>query len=298
MKKIITVIGIVASSIAMAQQAEIVNGFDGFETWEAAQVGELPAHWDGMNRNVQFNGMSVGTIECVSKDSINAYEGQYAVKLKNTSVMGGAAVPGILTTGSLLIDWQAQDGTIVGGEAYTQLPLALSGQFKYQPVGNDTASVAISLTENGQVVGGGYLEITSNTSSWTPFNLVIDYEQGAAPDSMNIIFTSSIQEGGNIIDGTVLEIDAIQLSSFLEVENEAEIQVKCYPNPATDLIKIELNKATQGTLQLIDNQGQSVIIEDYNSSSIQLDVASLSPGMYHLVMQQEGTFFNQRIVIQ
>jgi hypothetical protein len=294
----ITILGIVASSIGFAQQAEIVNGFEGFETWQPAEIGELPANWDGFNRNVLFNGMSVGSIECITKDSINPYEGQYSVQIKSTSVMGGAAVPGILTTGSLVIDWQSQNGSISGGEAYTQLPLSLSGQFKYQPVGDDTASVSITFTENGQVVGGGTLDITGTTSSWSSFNIDINYEVGAAPDSMNIIFTSSIQEGGNIIDGTVLEIDAIQLSSFLDVAQEAEINVKCYPNPATAILQIELNEAARETLQLINNQGQSVLVKNYNTSSIQLDVTSLSPGMYQLVLQNSKRIYNKRIIIQ
>lgn len=61
MKTIVTIVGLTFATLGFAQQAEIVNGFDGFEVWVNAETGELPQYWDGFNKNVEFNGMIVGT---------------------------------------------------------------------------------------------------------------------------------------------------------------------------------------------------------------------------------------------
>lgn len=104
MKTRATITALLIAGASFAQQAEIVNGFDGFETWVNAETGELPQYWDGFNKNVMFNGMPVGTIECVAKSAADPYEGIFSAQLTSTSIMGGPAVPGILTTGDFVVD--------------------------------------------------------------------------------------------------------------------------------------------------------------------------------------------------
>ena len=69
MKTVATIIALAIGTIGFGQQAEIVNGFDGFEIWVNAEAGELPQYWDGFNKNVEFNGMIVGTVESVEKNA-------------------------------------------------------------------------------------------------------------------------------------------------------------------------------------------------------------------------------------
>ncbi len=179
MKTTSMIVAVLFSGLVNAQQAELVNGFDGFENWVTAEVGELPNEWDGFNKNVQFGGMTVGTVECIEKSIVDPYEGTYSAKLTSTSIMGGPAVPGILTVGNFVVDWSAQDGDVTGGEAYTQLPLELSGQFKYTPVGIDTGFVSIWFTENGVEVGMDYrvrsfLFSPSRHNAWLSLNWFIE----------------------------------------------------------------------------------------------------------------------------
>jgi len=103
MKTTSMIVAVLFSGLVNAQQAELVNGFDGFENWVTAEVGELPNEWDGFNKNVQFGGMTVGTVECIEKSIVDPYEGTYSAKLTSTSIMGGPAVPGILTVGKFYL---------------------------------------------------------------------------------------------------------------------------------------------------------------------------------------------------
>lgn len=295
MKSISTLIAILFSGIVVSQ-AEITNGFDGFETWTSAEVGELPEHWDGFNRNVMFGPSIVGTVECVEKSSVDPFEGMYSAKLTSTSIMGGAATPGILTVGDFVIDWNAQDGEVLGGEAYTQLPTNLNGQFKFAPVGADTAFVLIWFFENGVEVGRGGFEFTDSTTSWAEFNVAINYDAGAAPDSMNVMFSSSNSETVVPI-GTVLEIDAISLSSFLSVEKLETSELMIYPNPSTEFVTVELKETTNGTVQIVSLAGGIVKSVPFTALSTTIDVSDVPSGTYLVIVRDGVSVRTEAIVI-
>ena len=120
MKRSVTVLALCMSGVVFSQQPELVNGFDGFENWVAAETGELPEYWDGFNKDILFSGMTVGTIECIEKSNTDPYEGMYSAKLTSTFIMGGPAVPAILTAGDFVVDWSAQDGDVEGGGQFKE----------------------------------------------------------------------------------------------------------------------------------------------------------------------------------
>jgi len=297
MKTRATITALLIAGASFAQQAEIVNGFDGFETWVNAETGELPEYWDGFNKNVMFNGMPVGTIECVAKSAADPYEGIFSAQLTSTSIMGGPAVPGILTTGDFVVDWTAQDGDVVGGEAYTQLPQELYGQFKYAPAGVDTGFVAVWFMENGNEVGRGRFEFTETTGGWTAFSVAIDYDPGAAPDSMNMMFSSTKAEA-NLPIGTVLDIDAIGFGSFVSVDNLEMGKVRCFPNPTTDSFSVSLAQEFKGSLQLFNVQGSVVLEKEVDGNHTDFDVSGMPAGVYRLRIDDGDLILSETIVIQ
>ncbi len=296
MKRITTILALSISVIGLAQQAEVVNGLEGFENWNPAEVGELPIGWDGFNKNVQFNGMTVGTVECVKKSAVDPYEGNFSVSIENTPIMGGPAVPGILTVGDFVVDWNAQDGDIEGGEAYTQLPSELSGHFKYTPVGIDTGFVSVWFLENGQQVGSGRTEFFGTTSDWTSFTVDINFNAGATPDSMNMMFSSSALAAPPT--GSRLEIDAIAFQAFLSTKNQEISEVLCYPNPTSDHLQIEWGKPVRGTVDLIDVNGKIVLSKITEGSSVKMNISDVPSGIYHLKLKTERTVLMETIVIE
>lgn len=296
MKKSTTVIALLIGGLAMAQQAEIVNGFDGFESWVTAEAGELPEYWDGFNKDVIFNGMAVGNVICVQKDDTDPYEGNYSAKITSTSIMGGPAVPGILTTGDFVVDWSAQDGDVYGGEAYTQLPTELVGQFKYSPVGSDTAFVSVWFLENGVEVGSGRIEFAHTTMDWTEFNVPIVFSPGAAPDSMNILF-SSTNRMTNIPEGSTLEVDAIGFQSFLSTHELKNTGMKCYPNPTAEKLTIELEESVTGELRFTNSSGQLVLAKEVEGSVISLNNLDVPQGNYQLTLSTDSTILTHQLVI-
>lgn len=297
MKTIITLLATLLSGMMFAQQAEITNGFDGFEKWVTAEAGELPEHWDGFNKNIMFNGMNVGSIACVEKDNTDPYEGQYSAKMTSTSIMGGPAVPGILTVGNFEVDWNSQDGDVVGGEAYTQLPTILNGQFKFDPVGPDTAFVSVWFLENGVEVGRGRFEFDHASQDWTEFNVQIDFDPGAAPDSMNLMF-SSTKNLTIIPEGTVLEVDGISFQSFVSVNELKKQSLKCYPNPAQDHIRVEFEETISGEVEWVNAVGMVVRAQSFQGADLILQDLDLPTGIYQLIVRTEDSIYNESVVIK
>lgn len=296
MKTIGTILAVCFTGVVFSQQPAIVNNFEGFESWAVAETGELPAYWDGFNKNVEFNGMVVGTVECVEKSSVDPYEGTFSAQLTSTSIMGGPAVPAILTVGQFVVDWNLQDGDIVGGEAYTQLPTELHGQFKYAPQGVDTGFVSVWFMENGIEVGSGRFDFTETTGGWTAFSVTIDYAAGAMPDSMNIMFSSSNGDPSSIPAGTVLEIDAIGFGSFLQLEKQSLSKMRCFPNPTTDKVTIELKESNEGTVQLIDGKGTILQETHFVDAQVTMDLVELPKGVYQVVLIDETGIFAETII--
>lgn len=289
-------VAVVLSGMVTAQQAALVNGFDGFENWTAAEVGELPSGWDGFNKNVQFGGMTVGTVECIEKSTVDPYEGTSSAKLTSTSIMGGPAAPGILTVGDFVVDWNAQDGDVVGGVAYSQLPIQLFGQFKYAPSGIDTGFVSIWFMENGTEVGNGYFEFTATTGGWTAFTVDIDYNVGATPDSMNVMFSSS-NSTSSVPAGSVLEIDAIGFEAFLGMETIENSNLNCYPNPTSEKITVDFEQSTSGTIEIMNSIGEVVKRESFSGEEVTLETASLPKGVYQLRLDDGSRIRTESIVI-
>jgi hypothetical protein len=64
--------------------------------------------------------------------------------------------------------------------------------------------------------------------------------------------------------------------------------LKIYPNPAKDMVTVELSENTVGTLALFDLNGKIVKRQSVNGNIATIDIGSLSAGTYVLRLVQDG----------
>ena len=76
-------------------------------------------------------------------------------------------------------------------------------------------------------------------------------------------------------------------------ENNATLSV--YPNPATDIMKVESTQ-TVGSYEVYDINGARVIRNEPNAKAFTLDLRDLPSGTYLLKTVSEGSTQTQRIV--
>ncbi|WP_372949561.1 T9SS type A sorting domain-containing protein [Mariniphaga sp.] len=88
------------------------------------------------------------------------------------------------------------------------------------------------------------------------------------------------------------------LAYFNEVVELENLQI--YPNPAKDVVFIELPAALPGTsrVSLYDLQGRLVLDKICNDKTIQLDVKPLHAGIYNIVLNGETTSVEKLIVFK
>lgn len=299
MKQLLLMLLIAIKIKALPQTNNLANGIESFENWFGMEAGNLPVDWDGFNREIVMNGSSVGTVTTVYKDSVNPYDSNYSVKLVSSSIMGGPAVPGMLTTGNLVINFQTQNGDIEGGVPFTDRPLRLKGYFKYSPANNDTASITCWFKKDGNEIGGGEFLISNTVNQWTEFTVDIYFSEPVLPDTMNVLFSTS-KSRNNVPAGSVLEIDKVSFEgSSVEIEDIVSgDNFGVYPNPAKDFLNLKFHTEKNRQVYIYNSNGSLVYSENISTSSKRINTCDWQSGVYFIKLVSDKTKITQKIVVQ
>ena len=204
-------------------------------------------------------------------------------------------LPGVV--GSMTVDIQNQ--TAHFGRPYTSKPDRLKGFMKYKPVDNDSASIFVEVyqTENGQrkMVGRVEKKYYEAMEDWTEFDLPIRYnteDEDLHIDSICVLFVSSAgYNWDNLFKcqgkiGSTLWVDDC---SFVLDENyhgtpntanEAAdmLNVRTYPNPATDVLNVVVEENAQ--LTIFDQAGRVLLQQAVVAGENALNIANLKAGFY------------------
>ena len=184
-----------------------------FETWDVVtQNGityEEPSggFWATLNPLAKLNG-PITVVKTNDKQN-----GSYAALLE-TKVWGDITIPGLLVVGTFL----TQDPFIFQGKPYTEKPISVNGYYKYLPQNADTAIFYAKLSKFNSLKGyqdtiaEASFTVNSEISEYQNFSLPFVYNSNDTPDSLTIIFVSSIQ-GQNFMgqNGSKLYIDNISI---------------------------------------------------------------------------------------
>jgi hypothetical protein len=298
MKTLVLFLFVFASTLSMAQNNPLLTGVESFENWETLEGGDLPKYWDGFNREIVMSGFPVGIITTVTKDSMNAFDGNYAVKLKSESVLGGAAVPGMLTTGSLDIDFVNQTGDVTGGLPYTGRPSSFKGFVKHWPSQNDTAIISVVFKYQGNEIGEGSLLLNDTLDSWTSFDIPIHFSSAQNPDTM-LVFISTSTRKNNVPMGSELHLDQIKLDYNTHIFTpESQSSVHIYPNPSNGIITIESNTIDPCMMNIYDLNGNLLYEEYAVLGTRQLNFSDFPKGVYLIRIVRRETTYSQKIVLQ
>lgn len=76
------------------------------------------------------------------------------------------------------------------------------------------------------------------------------------------------------------------------------MQVKAYPNPATEYVVVEVEARGAKTIQLMDINGAVINTTVTNSNTLKMDVSGLAKGTYILSVTTQYNQYNQQLVIR
>ncbi|MBI5220155.1 MAG: T9SS type A sorting domain-containing protein [Bacteroidia bacterium] len=254
-----------------------------FENWIPLQY-ENPDNWFTIN----FIGALSGDYSA-TKTTDHYGAGNYALKLKTVTFPNGSSTDtmGYITNGRM-----GNNGPR-GGMAVTQNPMRVSGYYKYIPVGQDTALMGVYVFGTDQFsqmlfLDSSMLKLTA-VSSYTYFEADLTYNGYPVADTVNISFASSnMADSTNYVGaGSLLYLDDLQIEYFpvaVEKNNLLNTAFSLYPNPAKNLIYMELNKdANDAALTIYDSRGQCVFekIIPPQTTKTKIDVSFLNNGIYY-----------------
>jgi hypothetical protein len=284
-KKLLSAVLVTVTISINAQQVQN----PGFETWASS----LPVSWGTFDEMLVNLGQSnPGT----ATQTATKHSGSSAVLLQNQFVaLKGANVQGIVCTGPV---------TFVGGkpslgfQAYTGGVQPGSYDFWYQfnAMGGDTASTQVYLTKwntgnnkrDTLAYGGSY--IIGVASVYTHTTVAINWFITAIPDSIQLLFSSSIQKStASPPTGGQLYIDDVNmnLSSGIQTVTGNSFFSTAYPNPAVNSITISSNLKEAKYAKVFDVTGRLVNSYEINNKLTSVDLSSYENGMYIYVITDE-----------
>jgi hypothetical protein len=242
------------------------------------------------------------------REEVNVQSGKYCIKL----------VSGVVPVGENLIFLPGMVGTInqgfvdeflnTGGNVTItkywdyDTPHALEGWYRYNPVNGDSALIDIGLDDYDKPIYLKNLIIEKPTSEWTHFSIEIpeqywnDYFK-----RIRVLFVASA--GVNFTElqtckgqkGSTLWIDNISLRYTNGIKQNlfSSLKTKTFPNPATEVVHVELNEPFAGKIVVYDTFGRTILEENINGTQCQFTTSTLPSGNYFYRLINENTIFAQ-----
>ena len=187
--KLLFLLGISFSLFSNAQT--IPNG--GFENWNNNSYVSPQNYWYTSNPDAASLGLPYNALQVTDPQ-----QGTYAVKM-NTVSNATDTMFGYILNGD--------PSTFTGGIPYTQHAATLSGFYKCNVMPGDTAFLLCIFKQGGTAISFDVQIFTGTHNSYTPFSLTLNVPAISSPDSIIVGAVSSNAFSGNVIPGSMLQLD-------------------------------------------------------------------------------------------
>ncbi|MDR2971184.1 MAG: T9SS type A sorting domain-containing protein [Bacteroidales bacterium] len=238
----------------------------------------------------------------------NFHSGDYCIKLVTGIIPLGENIiilPGMVGTinKAFVEEFLGSDGEVtITCEWDYDTPLALEGYYKYIPVAGDSALIDIGFSNYDKEIFVEKLIIKNTVNEWTKFSIPIP-EQYLSDyyNRIRVLFVASAAINFDMLmfcegqKGSTLWIDDIYLNYGDGIKQNlfSNLFAKAYPNPATEVLNVELNESFVGTISIYNISGSKVIEENINGTQCQLNTSTLASGNYIYKIMKENTIFAQ-----
>jgi len=241
------------------------------------------------------------------KDGTNAQHGQNSIRLVSGAVPVGTDVflPGMV--GTINQEFVKEFlGSPTGAVTMTRdwdydTPHFLEGWYKYNPVGGDSALIDIGFFTYGE----GFVSkiiLKETVNSWTKFTVSIPPQYwGETFKDIRVLFVASAGVNFDKLmeckgqKKSTLWVDNVKLiyGNGITQDLTATLKAKAFPNPAAEVLNIELNENFVGTASVYNMSGSLVMESNVNGNQCQLNTSALASGNYIYKLMNGNTIFAQ-----
>ncbi|MEI7661749.1 MAG: T9SS type A sorting domain-containing protein [Bacteroidota bacterium] len=304
MKKLFMLVLLVSAITRGFSQTQIANG--DFEHWynivvsptlNYDEIGTGPAdNWTGtLNSLASLPGTAGGPGPVTVFKSTDMHAGSYAAKAVSANFPLGSFtifIPGMI--GTAVMDMVGVKA-LLGKPCPDCRPSHFKGYYKFVPVNGDSCAAVILLTKwnstskKRDTIGYGKMVQHAAVATYTQFDITVDYRSTAIVDTMTMLVVSSA--GFNVINfmgsvgqpGNTMYVDDLILEypSGIRQVLMPEVIVNTYPNPAADLLNVDLSKEVKSaSFEVYNTTGQ--LMSTYPASRLHnsVSVGNLVNGTY------------------
>jgi len=185
---------------------------------------------------------------------------------------------------------------IDGGIPCNQVPRSVKAWVRYTPGDGDQMNITVRCYRDGEVIAEGTYENSNAIATYQQITVPVTVsEPNAMPDQLNIIFSCGNKEGSSLL------IDDVELS-FDDIDDgiaePCNAVFSVSPNPASDLLTVTPTVAGSYQAALFDLNGREVWAVQSLQGATQVDVSSLSEGVYFLKVTANGLSRTQKVVVR
>ena len=286
----------------------------GFEDWEViAGPPDFtePVNWSTIKTsdNPAISGLSPFNWE----RSEDAHNGQYCVKLFNTSALGGIPVVGTLCNGQYHPNIQTELAYAFTNQddprwntPFTTRPDSIAFWLKFFPMEGDTLQFQALLhvddctlppnAENeGNRVAYTRCDLPGTYENWTRIALAFDYFDERSPEYLLMILTSG--NGTTSIEGSVAYYDDLEIIGGEQaIEDNPLDKVDIYVTGKTLYIKnLPEDLIKHSNIEILDLTGRLVWQSKINSLKVSIASTNSLQGMYIVKITSADYFISKKI---
>ncbi len=256
----------------------------GFETWITEFSYETPESWQ------TFNILSLGnppaSLSAFKVTGLDKHSGNYALKLKSVFANSEAVseafgdTAGGTYTGKIIYS----PFSFKYGFSYGERAEKLEFWAKYNPIGNDTGGAAVILTKwmgtYTDTIAGGLFDIPP-TPNYTLFQKTLEYRSEQIPDTATIFFYTS-KKAINARLNSTLFLDDVSLTGWVGIDEQKRplLKAKVFPNPATELLTIQVVSGEADNAVLTDISGRNIGEYKVVNDRVNIDTRQFQNGIY------------------
>jgi hypothetical protein len=239
--------------------------------------------------------------------STDVHTGEFAALLTTQQIaILQILIPGVV--GTLSLNWDILNATLGVPYTYPAKASSFQGWYKMTPKYNDSAAAVIllskwnSTTHKRDTIGSKRLVFKGTVSTYTYFEAAVEYKNpNILPDSITILLMSSAGYNTQNMLGSVGRVgtqawfDDITLTDVngFRYQLMPEIDVKLYPNPATDLLVVELGELVKnGQFLVYSLDGKQLDVTPLSNLQNEVSVSSLPPGTYYYKVSDGKSILN------
>lgn len=233
-------------------------------------------------------------LTCFRSDE--AHSGAYAARVMTQQIaILQVLIPGVI--GTLKINWNTLNATLGVPYTYPAKARSFQGWYKSAPLNGDSAGAVLFLskwnpfTSKRDTIGYKRLVFKNAVSEYTFFDAEVYYKDpNTMPDSITILLLSSAgYNAQNMLNsvgrvGSQAWFDDVTITDVNGIQHQLmpEIDVKLYPNPASDMMNVELEKAIKkGEFIIYSMDGKQLDVIPLTQIKNLVPVSSLPAGTYY-----------------